>query len=353
MNTFRQSIRIYLAATILERPLLLGSSCWSPILGVDDLGTLLSHQFRVLDLEPMGSSLRFEAAAASFGEVNLVSVLGTPLTVSLAPLRSFCTLALPSAGWGQYQMGSHRVDNAVGQTIAFIPATSWRLVNDATGGTAVQFSEESLISRILAISGCPLNAQLLRGLLAVPFAVATAEPGVNQLYHQLLQALELVDSSYRSGLGAPHPMLRLDDLVLRCVALLLYPPLLKREQDSTAVFSRYDLRRTVLELMEWMRAHLDQPLSLTEIEQRSHYGRRAIQLGFKAEVGCGPMQWLRRQRLELAYLKLSTPGAVQSVTEAAHACGYLNLAGFSRDFRQRFGVGARELLRDARRGQLP
>ena len=185
----------------------------------------------------------------------------------------------------------------------------------------------------------------------MPFVVETNEPRVKVVYRQLLLALNVVDCSYRSGLGEPDPMLRLDDFVLRCVALLLYPQLTLLEQESPTAFCRYDLRRTVLDLMEWMRAHLDQPLSLTEIEQRSHYGRRALQLGFKAEAGCGPMQWLRRQRLELAYLKLSTPGAVRSVTEAAHACGYINLAGFSRDFRQRFGVGAREVLREARRRQ--
>lgn len=333
-------------------------TAWSfPIRGVGDLAALLDQQFKILDLEPIRPSLdagvpmRLEAAAASFGEVSVVSVQGTPLTLTVDPLRPFCTLALPSVGWGQYQMDSHRLDNAVGQSIAFIPATGWRLVNDNTGGTALQFSQESLITRLLAISGCTINSRVLQALLSVPFVVKTDDGRVNELYRQLLLALEMVDGCYRSGVGEPNPMLRLDDLVLRCIALLLYPQLVLLQQDSPVAYCRYDLRRTVQDLMEWMRAHLDQPLSLTEIEQRSHYGRRALQLGFKAEVGCGPMQWLRRQRLELAYVRLSTPDGARSVTEVAHACGYLNLAGFSRDFRQRFGRGAREVLRDAQQRQ--
>lgn len=56
------------------------------------------------------------------------------------------------------------------------------------------------------------------------------------------------------------------------------------------------------------------------------------------------MQWLRRQRLDLARQRLLSGKPGLTVTQVAQACGYINLASFSRDFRERFGIGAREVL---------
>lgn len=338
----------------LERPLLLGTAWSAPVDGVEALERLLRPHYAIQDLEPIRDPLQpyqplqLEAAMASLGEIALTSVLGMPLTLAVEPLHGMCMVALPSLGWGQYQLEDHRLDNALGESIAFLPAVGWRLINDNTGGTALQFTEDALISRLRAISGCALSVQQLVSLLSVPFVIRTNEARVNHHYRQLLAALAMVDSSFRFGPGVPDPMLRLDDLILRSLALLLVPQLAALDGGRAARFHRHDLRRSVLELMEWMRAHLHRPISLTEIEQRTHYGRRAIQLGFKAQVGCGPMQWLRRQRLEQALHQLQCPGPDTSVSQVAQACGYLNLASFSRDFRDRFGIAARQVLLEAR-----
>ena len=145
-------------------------------------------------------------------------------------------------------------------------------------------------------------------------------------------------------------MLRLDDLVLRCTAMLLFPIVNTLDKECVEISNR-DLRRTVLHLMEWMQANLHRPISLSEIERTANYGRRALQNGFKSEVGCGPMQWLRKQRLLLAHHKLCNPDPTTSVTSVAQACGYINLASFSRDFRDRFGLSASELLRRSRQAR--
>ena len=144
-------------------------------------------------------------------------------------------------------------------------------------------------------------------------------------------------------------MLCLDDLILRSVALLLLPVLGRRRVGSVQPHSpSHNCNEAVTLVMEWMLANLHRPISLSEIEEIASYGRRALQVGFKARVGCGPMQWLRRQRLDKAWNALQNPGPDCTVTLVAHACGYLNLAGFSRDFRERFGVGAREVLVEGR-----
>jgi AraC-like DNA-binding protein len=340
---------------ILEKPLLLGTPWAATVDGSEQLAGLLGQTYRILDLEPVPLRLhrpqpfQLQVAFAVLGEVSLTSVLGDPLTLTVDPLQSLCLLALPSAGWGQYRIDGDQLNNSVGQTVAFLPPCGWRLVNDVTAGTALQFRQASLISRIQAINADGPGVAALGSLLSIPFTVNTAEPRNHYYYRHLLAALSLVDGSFRLGEGQPDPMLCLDDLILRCIALLLHPTLVELDARREGSGVEPNLRRRVHELMDWMRCNLHRPISLSEIERQAQYGRRSIQLGFKAEAGCGPMQWLRRQRLDLAHQRLQAGEPGLTVTQVAQACGYINLASFSRDFRERFGIGAREALVEGRR----
>ena len=336
------------------RPALLGTARSARIDALDGLARQLQNQHRILDLEPVrapfqaGSALKLEVASLETGEIGLTSVWGSALALEVEPLQPRCMLALPAIGWGRYQLDGDRIDNTFGETIAYLPARGWRLVNDGTGGTALHFSEQALLDRALAMHGRDPQGDLAPRL-SRPLSLKLADPGSRVHHRQLLHALAMIDQSVRLGLGDPHPMLRLDDLILRCIALLLFPEL-ARQEGSVAGDSQRDLQREVRRLMEWMRAHLHRPLSLSEIEAQATYGRRSIQAGFQQEVGCGPMQWLRQQRLETARQQLLQAGAGTGVTQIAQACGYLNPSSFSRDFRQRFGIAPRLLLQGGRPG---
>ncbi len=100
--------------------------------------------------------------------------------------------------------------------------------------------------------------------------------------------------------------------------------------------------------MEWIDAHLATPITLTQLEQRSGYGRRSLQIAFQERYGCGPMQWIRLRRLELARQSLLSPRPTDTVSAIAQRSGYTNLASFSRDFCKAFGVRPSELLRESR-----
>lgn len=334
---------------MLANPLLTGSAAAVPLRGLDDLGALLQSQFLVHDLEALrpaaeASPWRVSTAALFFGDVGLTSIEGSALTVALEPLVPHCTLALPSAGWGEYRIDDDRVECIHGQSLAFLPAHSWRLTNDCSGGTGVHASEQALLGRLLAMTASPM-AEAFLARLRQPRAIHLAEPSQSPAFQQLLFALHWVEHAVLSTGEPPHPHLNLDDLILRSIALLLVPELL---QPGEPVTVQPALRRAVRELMDWMLAHLHLPLSLSEIEQRSHYGRRALQQGFKREVGLGPMQWLRQQRLQQAFAELQHPAPNLTVSAVAQRCGYLSLASFSRDFGQRFRITPSALLRQAR-----
>lgn len=333
---------------MLTTPILLGTNKCSLIQDLNGLEEVLDRQYIIRELELSSdrlhshSELLVKVAAACCGDISFVSVQGSPLTLSVEPRQSLCIVALPSAGWGRYQLDSCFVENTAGQTIAFLPPRSWRLVNDETGGTAVQFTLNALIERIRAMSGGNFDLVSAHALFSKPFAVSTDCSRTSYYYHHLLWALKLLDSSYRDGFGEPDPRLGIDDLILRCIALLFAPLMVEVGQPQG---SSRSLSAAVGELMDWMRENLQLPITLSDLELRSKYGRRALQLGFKQQVGCGPMQWLRQQRLESAFHQLLNQQVKPSIGQVAQSCGYLNLSTFSRDFRERFGLTASQVMR--------
>ena len=95
-----------------------------------------------------------------------------------------------------------------------------------------------------------------------------------------------------------------------------------------------------------MDANCHRALSLSDLEERSGYGRRSLQNAFNQRFGCGPMQWLRRRRLHKARQLLleALPGNTK-VQQVSLACGYISFSYFCRDYRREFGCTAAEDLR--------
>ena len=161
------------------------------------------------------------------------------------------------------------------------------------------------------------------------------EPGpIAAVLHQLLGWIDqclACDPALPERLGA-------DDVVLRQVAALLDPTLLNerpgeherlRERQGSSAFD---------DLIDHIRANLDQPLRLSDLEARSNYSRRSLQYAFQQKLGTTPMAWIRAQRLERALERLRDGGPGVTVKEVALGCGYRCASQFSADFQRRFGM---------------
>ena len=144
-----------------------------------------------------------------------------------------------------------------------------------------------------------------------------AAPGISQFQarelsvlqaRQLHALLQHLDTCLGSHPALPA-RLGLDDVLLRLVVSWLQPQLLeetaadRRRIHGRAGGSSFD------ELIDTIRANLDQPLRLSDLEARSHYSSRALQYAFREQLGCTPRQWIREQRLEQALAQLEQGGA--------------------------------------------
>ena len=149
--------------------------------------------------------------------------------------------------------------------------------------------------------------------------------------------IRYIDSCFAVGAGVAM-RLGLDDQIHRLAASLLQPELLSEEATDQGRLRESGGRDAFDELIDYIRANLDQPLRLSDLEARSHYSRRTLQYGFQERFGCSPKQWIREQRLALALEQLQAEGKRPSVKHVALACGYLNSSNFCSDFKRRYGI---------------
>jgi AraC-like DNA-binding protein len=176
---------------------------------------------------------------------------------------------------------------------------------------------------------------------AIDFACALPVGGA--AWRAIEPVLALLGTTARGDFDAaalPHLAARVEDMLV--TMLLLHQPhsqgpWFERPARSLAVH----LRRAEAFMLE----RLDQPLTLASVAAHCGVARRTLQLAFQNERGLGPMQWLRRQRLETVRGELMRAATPASVSQTALRFGFTHLGEFSCAYRQAFGETPTQTLR--------
>jgi len=93
-------------------------------------------------------------------------------------------------------------------------------------------------------------------------------------------------------------------------------------------------------VLDYVRKHLDEPLSLDDLADVASFSRYHFHRIFSAMVGETVGDYIQRLRLERSAVMLGNP--LISITEIALECGFSSSASFARAFRRHFGVSASE-----------
>lgn len=146
-------------------------------------------------------------------------------------------------------------------------------------------------------------------------------------FKQLVRMIESVEDQ-----PVTMSYLALDDVLYRHAALILRPDLFLTDSvPASGSFRRLD------DVCDYMRMHLDKPITLTELESVSGLSARSLQYAFQKRFGCTPLQWLSNERLDLARRKLLNPDRAMTVTRVALDTGFSNPGHFARKYYERFG----------------
>lgn len=89
-------------------------------------------------------------------------------------------------------------------------------------------------------------------------------------------------------------------------------------------------------LLDWMRAHLSEPLTITALARKANLAERTLIRRFRAATGLTPVKWLTAQRVLHARQLLETSGL--PVDQVATASGLGSPANFRRHFTAAAGV---------------
>lgn len=104
--------------------------------------------------------------------------------------------------------------------------------------------------------------------------------------------------------------------------------------------------------MNYVEQHLAEPLDLATVAQAASFSSYHFHRIFKALTGENPQDYINRLRLERA-ANMLVKNPARSITDIALACGFSSSSAFSRSFKRRFGVTARDYARRAGAGSSP
>jgi AraC-like DNA-binding protein len=168
-----------------------------------------------------------------------------------------------------------------------------------------------------------------------PLELLESHPQQGNLLALLRRSLRLIDLVQANSPSLPET-LGLDDKILRLIALLIYPQLLRSDRSGRPAFgpreasSFADLLTAIQAdpLGEWTLTRMERQAALSHFQLRRH---------FQASFDCGPLEWLRLQRLCWARQRLNAAERIP-LARLALQCGYADLAAFRTAFEHRFQI---------------
>lgn len=103
--------------------------------------------------------------------------------------------------------------------------------------------------------------------------------------------------------------------------------------------------RQIRAAVEFMRAHMHEPLTLAEIAEVTGISERSLQHGFQTFQGTTPLAYLRDLRLQQAHAELSRAENTLPVSEVALKWGFTHMGRFAARYRAAYGQSPSETRR--------
>jgi len=297
---------------------------------------------------PESSPFLHRASTATVGTLTLTSGYTCPIIGTIGENPGIGAINICYSGAATYEVDGRGYSIHGEAPLYFNPGLEYRYATDHYNGLVLHVDLQRLQNTAATIAGVGRSGRRFAPDLQRPQVLAMTEKRQAELLLTLRRAFALVDAPELENRG-DLATLQIDDLIYRILALALCPQLADADQQARHQSEGLSRQQIFKELLEWIQANLHTPISLTELEQRSGYSRRNLQLAFNQRFGCGPIQWVRRQRLELARQHLLNPAASDTVAGISSKLGFRNLSAFSRDFNSIFGIRPSEVLREGRR----
>jgi AraC-like DNA-binding protein len=227
-----------------------------------------------------------------------------------------------------YRVG-RRVLPQTGATSAILVAPEWEFTRVSPPGTLLGIKIDPSVLHDELASRCPLGSAGW-SLSLEALAMTQAEKA------GLMTAATRLVHATRPGGESPH-LAHAEGLIVALVADLVL-----REAAAWPAGS-LSLAR-VVDLEDWIDAHLDTPISLGRLCQVAGVGERCLQKAFERRRGMSPMRFVTERRILAAYQRLAHAGLAVSVTAVALELGFEHLGRFAHLYRHVIGESPSQTL---------
>jgi AraC-like DNA-binding protein len=271
-----------------------------------------------------------------FGAMSISRLTwGAAVDVDPQRLGNYYLLCIGLSGTASFEVGRERVQVTTNHAGLVSAAPRFRFSASSDFEQLVLRLERPAIDAAwLALSGRPASVPIdFAGSMALD---APAWSALGPLLHTVAAGLR----GEFDGMALRHLNVCLEEQVCTTL-LLLHPHNQVEKMDARGQPDSLLQRRAE----EWMLERIDQPVTVTSAARACGVAVRTLQASFQRVRGMGPMQWLRRQRLDAVRTSLMTSRAPrQSIAQTAMQYGWTHLGEFSRAYRSAFGESARETL---------
>ena len=315
------------------------------------LATKLAQHYPLREFAPRNPGANpflHRASTAQAGDLTLTSGYTSPIHGCIGDNPGVGAINICYFGGATYAVDGQNYTIHPEAPLYFNPGFEYRYSTDHYNGLILHVDLQRLQNTAAAIAGVGISGRRYAPDLHHPQVLTMTEGRQAQLLHTLRQSFVLLDAPELEA-GGDLNLLQVDDLIYRILALALCPQLERQVRHPGQHADGLSRELIFEELLEWIQANLQTPINLTQLEQRSGYSRRNLQLAFSQRFACGPIQWIRRQRLELARQNLLNPSASDNVAGISARLGFRNISAFSRDFHSFYGIRPSEVLREGRR----
>jgi len=315
---------------------------------IEQLNTFIPSN--ICELKSHQGVFSHRTAMLPLGSLRILSTLGSAIQLESRGSR-LAQLVMPYRGIASWRVDRQWFESAAPESVLYVPHGPLQIESTVTASIITFVEPQALLKTALSMVGADFAVGHIHSALASPRLIAVDCEPYLQLAHILYSVYQNLDSLFSVGGEILHRSC-IEDQILRLWVLLLIPEL-HVVPARLGGSSRVDAATVwVKELADWVAVHADGPLSLTDLERQSGYSRRSLQAAFRVVLGCTPMQWVKRCRLQKVRKRLERPEPGDSVGSAARRAGFSNAAAFARDFVQLYGEKPSAVLRQARRSSV-
>lgn len=315
------------------------------------LGSLSSALTNVLpgdfDISILGPAARFrhKTVVIRAGQLPIAATATTPISVQRSEVP-YATLRIPISGSCTYKLSNGRCIEQAGRTAVLLSGKAREAETSGVyASTHLLLDSDRLLATAQAMAGSNSQANADRFEVNRDREISLQQGPV--CFDAIFRAhFALLDAF------VAHPaalaLQAVDDLIYRSVVMLLSPAILNADEGSSRLPMSVE-RRTLNTVCDYIKAHIDESITLTRLEQISGFSRRTLQYAFLRHFACTPMQWVRERRLELARALLTHSECNASITQVALTCGFSISGLFSQYYVVRYGERPSATLERCRR----